>query len=107
MGGGVLTHQKKLYLKVLFGVLAALSSAVDGKPVHAGAGKKPARKPAPAAAIKHPLDPLNSDEVTQALNVLRSAGKITPLSLFPYFVPNHPPHHELLAFQPTNHFPMQ
>lgn len=49
--------------------------------------------------IKHPLDPLNKDEITTAVEVLKASGKTNKDSRFPLIVLHEPPKKEILNFK--------
>src|SRR5262245_9230578 len=56
------------------------------------------------AKATHPLDPLSQEEVTAAVQVLKSAGKLSPAMRFPNLTLNEPPKAEVLAFKPGQQF---
>jgi primary-amine oxidase len=57
--------------------------------------------PAPAQqATAHPLDPLTSQEITTAVSVLRTAGRVADQTRFPTIRLNEPPKAEVLRFTP-------
>ncbi len=52
----------------------------------------------------HPLDPLGKEEITAAVEVLKSAGKVTSATRYPIVVLHEPPKSEVLAFKPGDAF---
>jgi primary-amine oxidase len=56
------------------------------------------------ALAEHPLEPLSKDEISAAVAILKSAGKINDGSRFPIIVLNEPPKSEVLAFKPGAFF---
>ena len=55
-------------------------------------------------AAEHPLDPLSKQEITDTIDVLRAAGKITQASRFPIISLHEPAKDEVLHFQPRTAF---
>src|SRR5690606_12109590 len=56
-----------------------------GSPNRAPPGQSPqtlGRSSAMTAHVRHPLEPLSADEVQQAVDLLKSAGKVTPTTRF-------------------------
>ncbi|MGH8247637.1 MAG: primary-amine oxidase [Gammaproteobacteria bacterium] len=55
---------------------------------------------AAAEVNAHPLDPLSKEELAAAVEVLKSAGRVTDASRFPLIHLHEPPKQEVLGYQP-------
>jgi primary-amine oxidase len=51
-------------------------------------------------AAEHPLDPLDKEEITTTIQVLKASGKIDQESRFPMIALREPPKEEVLSFKP-------
>ncbi len=81
--------EKYINIKV---VLAGLVSVFSGAIINIS--------PAHAANFAHPLDPLTSQEISSAVNVLRANGKVKKDTLFPIIVLKEPSKQEISKFKP-------
>ncbi len=52
------------------------------------------------ASLAHPLDPLSKEEITSAVEVLKSGGKVNDASRFVMIALNEPPKEEVINFKP-------
>jgi primary-amine oxidase len=55
-------------------------------------------------AAAHPLDPLGKEEIIAAVDILKSAGKVTAASRYPIVVLREPPKSEVLSFKQGDAF---
>ena len=57
-----------------------------------------------AGAARHPLDPLSSDEISQAVAIFRAAGRARSAMRFVSVSLHEPPKDELAAIRPGQPF---
>jgi primary-amine oxidase len=68
---------------------------------HIDGGRQPMQTtPAPATAIRHPLEPLSAAEIDQAAEILRREKGLAATARFVYVMLEEPPKAEVLAYQP-------
>ena len=61
--------------------------------------------PARAGAARHPLDPLSSDEISQAVKIFRADGRARPAMRFVSVSLHEPPKDELASIRPGQRVP--